>query len=213
MNSLKKVLFTFICFAFTASLIAQISVGARAGITLPNQTFEVDGIDLSLDPNLGLTFAAIVEIGISDAFAIQPELAFVQKGAKLEQENYYGGGTVESKLRVNHIDVPVLAKVKFGTENVGAYVAGGPSFGYAISASEEFDGDKESFDDDDWEDYNRFEVGGLIGGGVGLNLASGGQVFLDLRYMLSLNNLSDFEDVTTRNKGLVISVGFMKSLE
>ena len=208
MNSFKKILCSICMVAFSCSLFAQI--GVRAGITLPNQNYEQDGIDLSLDPNLGLTLALLFELGITENFVIQPELAFVQKGAKTKFE--FQGVTEESKLRINHIDVPVLAKYKFGTESIAAYVAAGPTFGYAISGSSETDGNKESFDDEDWDGYNRFEIGASAGGGIGIPMAVG-QVFLDVRYLFSLSNLTDESDVTARNKGMNISIGYSTAIK
>ena len=212
MQNFKKTLFSFAFVALAISLSAQVSIGVRAGATFPNFSVEQGSTNFSFDANLGLTAAAIFEIGISDVFAIQPEIAFVQKGAKSEVQDYFGGGNTESKIRLNHIEVPVLAKVKFGSETVKAYVAAGPSFGYAISGSTKEDGEKETFEDEDWEDYKRFEIGSNVGGGVGLSLAGGGLAFLDLRYMYTLNNLSDAEEISIRHKGFIVSVGLLKPI-
>lgn len=203
MLTLKKTFFAVCLTAFSSSLFAQI--GVRAGITLPNQNFEQDGVEFSFDNNLGLTLAAFFEIGISDNFAIQPELAFVQKGTKTKID--FLGTTEESKLRINYIDIPVLAKLKFGNESIAAYVAAGPTFGYAITGSTEEDGDKTSFEDDDWDGYNRLEIGANAGAGLGIPLDIG-LIFLDFRYLFSLTNLSDDSDITYHNKGICISIGF-----
>ncbi|MEO1261413.1 MAG: porin family protein [Bacteroidota bacterium] len=203
MNLLKKAIFSLLFVAFASAMFAQ--VGVRAGITLPNYSGdETDGFDA----NLGLTLAALYEIPISDNFAIQPELAFVQKGYKFEADIF--GTTFETKTRINHIDVPILAKVKFGNESVMAYAAAGPTLGYAISGSIEVDGDSESIDD--WDAFNRFEIGASVGAGAGIP-AGNGQVFLDVRYLLGLTNLADTDDdITVRNSGLNLSVGYMANL-
>jgi hypothetical protein len=208
MITLKKTLFAICFIALSSSLFAQI--GVRAGISIPNQNFEQDGVEFSFDNNLGLTLAALFEIGISDNFAIQPELAFVQKGTKTKIELF--GMTEESKLRINYIDIPVLAKFKFGTESIAAYVAAGPTFGYAITGSTEENGDKTSFEDDDWDGYNRLEIGANAGAGIGIPMDVG-MIFLDFRYLFSLTNLSDDSDITYHNKGICISIGFATGIQ
>ena len=213
MNFFSKIFLFSILLISTFSLFAQNGIGVRAGITLPNNTVSGGSTSVSFDANMGLTLAGIFEIGISEQFAIQTELAFIQKGSKSDDEDFFTGEPFESKIRVNHIDVPVLAKVKFGTKKIAGFVLAGPSVGYAISGSITENGDKEKFEDENWENYNRLEIAGIVGGGIGLNLASGALAILDLRYSVSLTNLSeDNDDITFRNKGLAISVGVISPL-
>ncbi|HFA51353.1 MAG TPA: PorT family protein [Bacteroidetes bacterium] len=206
MNVLNRILFTFSFISLSAALLAQTSVGFRAGVTFPNWNTENQGATVSFDTNLGLTLAGILEIGVSENFAVQPELAFVQKGVKLPSiagDNF--------KLRLNYLEVPVLAKYKFGNETVNAFVAAGPSFGYAITGSQEEGGNKETFKGSDWDGFNRFELSGSVGGGAGLNV-NAGQVFFDFRYLFGISNIADDNDITSHNKGINISVGFLSNL-
>lgn len=209
MNFAQRILFIFCLMLTTSALIAQIGVGFRAGITLPDQKYETSGFDISGSSYMGLTAAVLFEIGISEMFAVQPEIAFIQKGTKSEFD--FGGTTLESKTRINHIDVPILAKARFGNESIGAYVAAGPTFGYAVSGFYEEDGEKTDIKDDDWDGYNRFEIGASAGAGIGKKLTSG-QVFLDFRYIFSLSNLADEDDVTAHNMGMNISIGYLANL-
>lgn len=206
MMTTKKFFLSACIVMLSATLFAQLSVGLRGGVNIAKQTYDADGFDISPDNIIGLTLAGIIELGLTENLAIQPELAFVQKGFKFEFEDISGEKTT-SKLRINHIDVPVLVKYKFGGETIGAYLAAGPTFGYAITGSSEEDGDKTKFEDEDWEGYNRFELGGSLGGGLKF-----GKLFLDLRYLLSFSNLTDESDVKAHNNGISISLGFLTDL-
>jgi len=206
MKSLKKIIILPCLLLISVAVSAQLSVGLRGGVNIATQTFEADGFDISPDNIMGLTLAGILELGLTENFAIQPEIAFVQKGYQIDIEIF---GTKSSiKNRVNHIDFPILAKYKFGGEAIGAYVAAGPTFGYAMSGSITEDGDKEKYED--WEDYNRFEVGGSLGGGLRF-----GKFFVDVRYLLGFTNLFTGEDdeiSKARNRGISLSVGFLSNL-
>lgn len=178
-------------------LMAQLSLGVRGGVNLAKQSSKSDNFEVTTDAITGLTVAGIVELGLTKSIALQMEAAFVQKGGELEG----------FKTTLNHFDVPVLLKFKVGSGSFGAYLAAGPTFGYALSG--ESDGEKI----DDWEGYNRFEIGASAGGGLGLNLSSG-TVFLDARYLISITNLADDEgeDFTSRNRGIGLSIGYLHHL-
>ena len=200
MKLLKKLsLLTALLFVTSNLLMAQLSLGVRGGINLAKEYVEFSGESETSDALTGLTLAGLIEIGMGEHFAIQPELVFVQKGGS--------NGDSDDDLTLNHFDVPVLLKYKVGAESFGGYLAAGPTFGYALSGKF---GD-EKFEDDDWEGYNRFELGASLGGGLGLNLASG-MVFLDIRYLLSLNNLSEDDEITIKNRGIGLSVGYLHTL-
>ena len=88
-------------------------------------------------------------------------------------------------------------------------IIGGPTFGYAVAGSVSPDGEpKEKFTDEDWEYIERFEFGVNVGIGFGYNVGPG-YLYLDTRYMQGLSNLDTEEDVTIKNKGVILSLGFM----
>jgi hypothetical protein len=205
MKTIKVLVLCIGLLSLTTSVFAQLSVGFRAGVNIANQTFEQDGVEISPDSRLGITAAGLVEIPVSGGFSIQPEIAFVQKGLKFKFD--FLGTTEEVETILNHIDVPILAKYNFGSETVGAFVAAGPTFGYAISGKSKANGEEDKFDDGDWEGYKRFEIGASLGAGVGANVGSG-MLFLDVRYLLSLTNLAEEEGFTAKNKGISLSVGY-----
>lgn len=212
MKNISKLLLLCLLTSSSYSLMAQLSLGLRAGANFGNVSFDPDD---DFDPMsiTGLIIAVPFEIAISENFAVQPELMYIQKG--YGEEDSFQGQTFSIDLIINQIDVPVLAKYLFvNSETFSAYAAGGPVFGYALSAKgkSESNGDKEEVDldwDDDLPDYNRFEVLVSIGAGAGLPVGPG-QIVLDLRYLFGLTDLDGADDdFTAKNNGFQATVGYM----
>lgn len=214
--------------AFYTTSFAQFSIGLRGGLNFGN-VYTTDGLD-AITPDFqyinGPTVAGVVEYGISKNFAIQSELAVTRKGFKLREDfavNLFNvpvpvGASAES--RFNYLEVPLLAKVKFGDEVVHGYITAGPTFGYATSgrlitrANALFEFKVSDTDINlDAINYERFEVGGSVGAGLGFN-TSFGQLFADARYTRGFTELYDIPviDERIRNQGFAVSVGFMVPL-
>ena len=102
-----------------------ISVGIKTGFTSNNiaKPEIIETIDVIPEfRNLeALNFGIVSEIGFNENFAFQPELNFTIKGFKLRESaniNIYEmplplGVTAVSKFK--YIEMPLLAKAKFGT--------------------------------------------------------------------------------------------------
>lgn len=219
---MKKILFS-ILISFGAFSAAQAQFGVKAGLNLATVAQEgagysrsdVDGKSI-VAPVLGLTY----EMNLGDILSIQPELLYTQLGGK----NTYNvlGTNTESSYRINYLELPVLAKVKFGNENresTGFYLAAGPWLGYALSGKQRFlstangatvlDIDRKyTFDDAD--DTKRLNYGMIGAAGV-----SFGRAVLDLRYNYGFNNLLD-ADANNNNdnkpvlqtRGIALTLGY-----
>jgi len=199
-------------FALGAAGHAQVSVIPKVGLTfstvsLPNNS----GYDFKKDDVMSLPgFAAGIGFNLPIAgdgfFSVQPELLYIQKGYKVESTG--DQGSLEQTDSYNYLEVPVLARINFGSERVKLYVNAGPSFAYALngrfsqfvavgplSFSTEgkniFGEEPEnSIGDDAYlspKHYNRVDAGVQFGGGIGLK-AGRGAVLLDARYGMGLTN-------------------------
>ncbi|MFN7120141.1 MAG: porin family protein [Saprospiraceae bacterium] len=207
---------------------AQLSLGLRGGLNVGN-VYTTDGLD-AVTPDFqsinGPTVAGVLEYGFSKNFALQTELGITRKGFKfgLDRDiNLFNipvpvGATAES--RFNYLEVPLLAKIKFGDETVHGYVTAGPTFGYATSgrlitrADALFEFKVSDTDINlDAINYERFEVGGAVGAGIGFNTGFG-QLFADARYTRGFTELYDIPvfDERIRNQGFALSVGFLVPL-
>jgi len=133
------------CSFFALHVNAQkISIGTRGGILLtkfgvtPKETGDPDFKNIVVPQ--GALFA---EIGFGNFFAIQPEIMYGTHGGK-----YYGSNTImdhgytdfarfDVTIKINTIEVPVLAKVKFGSDAVKFYALAGPSIGLGLNGNKQ----------------------------------------------------------------------------
>lgn len=202
-NSILTLSFILI---FGISTSAQISIGVRAGVNIANQTIEQSGLSVEPDALLGLHLGALVNIGITDDFSVQPELTFIQKGNKFDFDlGTLGGGVVETKTTYNYLEIPILAKYGFGGEKIGGFILAGPSIAFGLSGSSSTDGDSIDLD---WEEdgVTRSDFGIQFGAGINFS-----QLFVDVRYGLGLTDLNDTDDDTfsVKNNGLNIGIGYL----
>lgn len=217
---MKKVLFALL-FSFGAFVFAQAQVSVKGGISLATIAEEGEGYSQSdvdnksiVAPVLGLAY----EMNIADIISIQPELLYTQLGGK----NKYTilGSNIESAYRINYLELPILAKVKFGNmdrESAGFYIAAGPWLGYALNGKETFkssglvnlETDRDfTFDDED--NAKRLNYGMVGAAGVTF-----GRATLDLRYNYGFNNLLD-QDADNNNdnkpvlqtRGIAMTLGY-----
>ncbi len=142
-----RTMFKTLALVFFANItFAQIFVGVRAGVTGSSMTkfalLEKYTPDFKLLP--APTGAIFAEFNLSDRFAIQPELAFTQKGFVIQESFNVGGDNAlgidiplggKISLKNNHIELPILAKIKLGDPDEGhAYFMVGPSVGYLFGS-------------------------------------------------------------------------------
>ena len=151
----------------------------------------------------GIQAGASFQAGITPKFSIVSELYFMRKGGQLKVNNplYPNGST----LRLNTIELPILARFHIGR----AYINAGPSIAYAFSGKMEI-GDKNA--------SLRFEntIGGIKRFDAGIQ-AGGGYEFpwkqrriaIDLRYCYGLTNIS--YDKEMYNRAVMISVHISKA--
>jgi Outer membrane protein beta-barrel domain len=166
---------------------SETKVGIRGGVLFSNQDFKNGGLDINSKAKLGLDLAVVADFPVGEVLNISPEFHWLQKGSKIED---ISGDNLTYTL--NYIEVPVLLKLKFGTD-VGFSVFGGPSFGYLLDGN----------DNITLNDYKKIEIGLHAGAGVAI-----GPLVIDLRYLFGVSNISDTE-IEVRNNGLGAGVSLM----
>jgi hypothetical protein len=216
-----------LCIAFFAgvSLSAQVSIGIRTGANWNN--VDVSGGLDALTPDFktvsGMNIGVVMEFPIGANFSIQPELAYMKKGFGVKED--FGIDLFEipfpigvrTDSRFGYLEMPVLAKYKFGNNTVQAYVAAGPTIGYALNGRlitrTKFLVDFKVLDlpiNLDAIDYQRVEVGATAGAGLVFNLG-GAQLFMDARYTHGFSQIYDLPIVENRvsNRGFGVNAGVM----
>lgn len=182
----------------------DVMFGAKAGVNFAKLT----GDDVEdADGRTGLNLGFVAELPISEKFSLQGEVVYSQQGL---QEDFEGG---EYKLKLDYINVPVLAKI-YVTDGLAFEV--GPQFGFNVASTAEFqvegeDGDELSSVERDLEDaVEGFDFGAAFG--ASYKLDSG--LFFQARYALGLTSVYESSDEglfqdDLNNSVLSFSVGFM----
>ncbi|MDB5207900.1 MAG: PorT family protein [Flavisolibacter sp.] len=150
----------------------------------------------------GIQAGASFQAGITPAFSLVSELYFLRKGGQLKVNNPLTNS--ESKLRVNTLELPVLARFHFGK----FYVNAGPSIAYNLSGSHKVGhvSTKLSFENSS-EGFKRFDAGLQMGGGIEFPFKQK-RISLDIRYAYGLTNISYNKEI--HNRALMIGVHLSK---
>ncbi|MCB0618822.1 MAG: PorT family protein [Saprospiraceae bacterium] len=224
-----KIIFAAVLALASAQLSAQVSFGIKAGwnfvnVKTPSIVSEVEQVP-DFKTITTRQFGFVSELELNDHFALQGELLHTGKGFKLN-ENFdlelFGlplpvGAVAVTK--VHYLEMPLLAKAKFGNEVVEGYVVAGPTFGYAINGKVTTRAkvlvEVDLFDtklDLDAIGYERFEVGGVLGAGMAFK-AGNGKLFFDGRYTRGFTESYDVPLLSEKvqNKGFSLSAGYLYS--
>ncbi len=197
---------TFLLFllAFGLTTYAQdLRFGVKGGLSI--NSFSLTNLSDG-GTRLGIQLGLVSEIslenaGLSEYFALQPEVLFATKGAK------YTANEIEIKERLSYVDVPILFKLK-PLEAISLYA--GPQVSFMTKGKYKYDaGDNTVYDNRDA--FKAVDYG--VAAGIGVQLAT---LFLDLRYNLGLRNVMGDRLINTvaleqhkaRNRSFQLSVGY-----
>lgn len=201
-----KKLFVLIGLLSAASTIwAQgVYLGPRIGANFADVSFDGDE-DPDLDTRTSVLFGGVLELGLSDNFALQPEVSYLVKGYDGGDESFLG---LADEVRLNYLDIGGLIKLKTGSEGINAYVGAGPYYSYLLSGEI---GELEiDFDED--ETFKRGDWTAAFAAGVQLPLGQS-FLFVDARYLLGLTDIEDRDDdVEIKNRSFSLSAGILLPL-
>ena len=191
--------FAFISFS---SFAQETTFGVKAGVN-----FASAGGDVSeeVDGRTGFHVGGLAEIMFTEKFGIQPELLYSMQGATSE----YGesGITLKEELKLDYLNLPVLAKYKFAP---GWNVHLGPQIGFLLNAESEIEASMDGETVTETEDIKNYisSVDYGLSGGLGYELEMG--IFFDARYYLGLSDISDDNnaDESVQNNVIQLSVGY-----
>lgn len=156
---------------------------------------------------VGFAVGGFVTIQVARAFAIEPEVLYVRKGAKIEPS---GGG--KGKFRVPYVEIPVLAKFRVpprGSSIVSPHAYVGPALAFKTGCHASFtDGtttisgkcDAQPFD----AKIKSTDVSLVFGAGVDI-----GRAMIDARYDLGLSQLDNSgANMDSKNRTFYLLAGW-----
>lgn len=247
-----------VCLAATA-VIAQDDagtfVGFKGGLSIPQLSGGEDNeVSRDYKSRVAANFGAFFDFGITERFSIQPEVNFAGQGGKrngiqpvtqdlpglppLPPGNYYYAD-FDNTAELNYLEIPVLAKYRFGDRDKPRfYVNGGVFYGRLLSARQKTKGSSTLYLDRDGtipvllppngdplppipfdavtdvdEDLNKNNFGLTGGGGVEIPFGKNYLLF-DARVSRGLVTLQrDSANGESQTGNLVISIGWAFGVE
>jgi len=122
---MKKQLLS-ICIVLGTMAFAQFSDGPRFGLKAGGNLSSFTGSDSK--SKIGFYAGAFVNVPLSEAFSIQPEVVYSQQGAKAKDQYYFGAIAVtDMKQTLGYINVPVMVQYNATPK---FYLEVGPEFGF-----------------------------------------------------------------------------------
>ena len=209
---MRKIVLLIIMAVCGLSQVRGQDFGVKAGYNY--STFSGETSSLSTIEGLsGFYIGGLVELPISNVLSIQPELIFSRQGAAWEKDYnipILGKGSLKNDIKLDYLNIPVMAKVNLGP----LFLQGGVQFGFLVSKPEigNYIANVRIGTLLDKDSYNSFDFG--VGAGLGFNLNR--RLFVEARYTHSLTNVFDPNDnlfktslISNDNnfKNAVLSVG------
>jgi hypothetical protein len=196
---------------------SSISVGPVGGASF--FTFNGSDADVFSDPDLGFDLdkgtrvgfaaGAFAEFEFGDRWAIEPQVLYIQKGARYNGDIDLGeGGVVDVSAGVNldYIQVPVLfkAELRKADNKLTPSVFVGPAFGFQIGCKLTAEGDGQDASEDCPDDtFKGTDFSLVFGAGLEFNRFS-----LQGRYDMGLGSVADVDDVDVKNGGFLVTLGY-----
>ena len=162
-----------------------IDIGAKGGVNFAS----VDGDDTDgLDGRTSIHIGGVVNISISELFAVQPELLYSRQGFENNDANV--------TVFLDYLNIPLLADF---TVADGLSLQGGPQIGFKLNSIVK---DNDTDNEVDLEDVEGVDLGVGIGGQYNLPMG----LFFQARYVVGISDV--FENFNGKNNVLSLSVGY-----
>jgi hypothetical protein len=199
---MKKALVLFVVsFLLVGSSFAQVKIsgGVLGGLNLANVTVDPTPTGIDFSNLTGFAAGGVLNFEFTGGFGIQVEPMYIQNGAKVSS------GSIEEKIKVNYIDIPVILMYTFATGQgeVEPYVMAGPVLGIRLSAKETNGGEV------DIKDYTKgSNFGGTFGAGVKIPVGMN-RIFIEGRYTIGFSDINNgiATNTTIKTKGIQVLAG------
>ena len=220
---MKKISIFILLLSISYSIFSQeLTLGPRFGLNMGSITNYSSLLSDDYVQNgqlLSVHFGAVAELEITNGLSVQTEVLFSQKGHKLlligDSTDFNIDGY--QSVRLNYIEIPILARYTFGGNGVGFFINGGPYWGSFLNAKEKIKYDKyigeevhsvnNKFAINDiygWNNdevvFNTQDVGLVVGAGFKYDTGLGNFI-IDFRYTFSYRDLNNWLDETNKPEG------------
>jgi hypothetical protein len=161
----------------------NVKFGVKGGLNISKLTAFDDAKTLA-----GFNVGGLINIGLNESWAIQPELLYSAQGTKTSTSILWGLGNVASTTKLGYVNVPVMVQYSIVP---AFYVEAGPQLGILTSAKLRIN-DHTTDIKDDMKSID-FGVGFGFGYKFDMGLGIGG------RYNFGLTNVYDADNFDHKN--------------
>ena len=212
-------------------------LGFRGGLNLTSLTDFDNNLNYSLQGSSGIYYSPAsqsfgpalnaglaAQIAFSPLFSLQPEANYFQGGGDYSLTVFGGStsGTIDMRVRLNYIQIPLLAKLSLGNGNVKFNLFGGPAFAFTLNgkmtAEAKAMGNSRTFSQDlKVEDggLSSLDVQAVVGAGLTIEAGSG-DFIIDLRYIRGFSDINNYGNMPipsfikpNYNSVIGINVGYL----
>lgn len=184
--------------------MAQTYIDVMVNMTSTNFNHEASGSDVTdyKKSARGIQAGISFQGGITKSLSVVTEIYYMRKGGTIKSGNTLNG--IESKLRMNTIEVPLLARVHLGKFYVNAGASASYNFSGIAKTSE---GSYKLQYGNSENELKRFEAGAQVGAGIFIPTKKY-RVNFDVRYTQGLTDITNGHDI--QNRALMVSLRISK---
>lgn len=202
---------TTLALPLPAQVISAAAAPIRFGIMAGANSSTIGGSDADdAERRTGFLAGLYLVKPLSGSLALRPEVLWSQKGAKTTITE--AGTAIDAELKLSYVDVPVLLQFEPATTStIRPHLYAGPSFGFKADCSLDVTlGDVTDTSDCDSDfDLKSFDMGGVIGGGIGFPVGAIGAT-IGARYQHGFSDIAKDAKVNNRVISLYASLEFGK---
>ena len=188
---------------------AEVRVGALGGLNIAKLHTSEEDADVVLSSKTFPAVGLVLDVDLAKNVSLQFEPMYLQKGGTFLLRDFFGED-VSATLRFSYIELPLFLKLSKASGKVRPFLILGPSAGYrtGFTLKDEATGEEESPDEID-DTFEKWDFGVAAGGGLTVSVGRA-DVFAEGRYTWGLASLNkdESEDVTLKNRGVQVLVGF-----
>ena len=105
-----------------------LELGVKGGLSLAEFSGGDNAFDAAEGSRKGLVAGAFLAVPLGGAVSLQGEALFAQKGSA------YHFDDLDTTVKLDYVEVPVLLKARFGAAGLRPYVLAGPYVGFRLRA-------------------------------------------------------------------------------
>ncbi|HET6400129.1 MAG TPA: porin family protein [Candidatus Kapabacteria bacterium] len=169
-----------------------LTIGGRLGLGIVNEAAPAY-TNFTVSSRAGLLLGGQLDYWFTPMVAISGQVLYDQKGDELDGISPDNGYPETNSFTLGYLEIPILAKVAFGSSSIRPYVFAGPSIGFLLGASDHQTQTQLGYDQtiDVSSNFSGMDLSLLFGAGVSYQLSSGMQLFGDAGYALGLVNVEN----------------------